>query len=61
MGLANAGITRGWTHMGPGLARQVTAEWVCGRFWNQTKLWIWSEPGLLLGYPDPLLTLHSSR
>jgi hypothetical protein len=42
---------------GPGLACQVSADRVFGRFWNRTDLFLRSQPGPLAGYPDPLLTL----
>jgi hypothetical protein len=43
--------------MGPGLARQDAAGRVFGRVWNRTELFQRSQPGLMAGYPDPLLTL----
>ena len=56
-GLAKPGETRGLTGTGLGLARQQSAGRVFGRVWKQTDLFLWSKPGPLAGYPDPLLTL----
>ena len=55
-GVAKPGKTRGLTGTEPGLDRQEAAGRVFGRFWNQTKPFFRSKPGLLAGYPDPLLT-----
>jgi len=60
-GLAKLGQTRGMTGTGPGLARQESAGRVFGRYWNRTDPILRSKPGLLAGYPDPLLTLHLGR
>jgi len=57
MGLAKPGETRGLMGTGPGLARQESAGRVFGQFWNRTDPFLLSKPGLLVGYPDPLLTL----
>jgi hypothetical protein len=56
-GLAKPVETRGLTGTGPGLARQESAGRVSGRFWNRTDPFLRSKPGLLAGYPDPLLTI----
>ena len=56
-GLAKHSKTHGITGMGKGLALQQAVGRVFGRFWKQTKPFIWSKPGPLAGYPDPLLTL----
>jgi len=57
-GLAKPGETRGLTGTGAGLARQDSAGWVFGRFWNRTYLFLRSKPGPLAGHLDPLLTLN---
>jgi len=36
---------------------QGTAAPVVGWLWNQTELLLWSQSGLLVGYPGPFLTL----
>jgi len=56
-GLAKPGKTRGLMGTGPGLARQDSAGRVSGWFSNRTDLFLGAKPGLLAGYPDPLLTL----
>jgi len=56
-GVARPGKTRGLTGTGPGLARQDAGGRIFGRFWNRTEPFIWSKPGPLAGYLDPLLTL----
>jgi len=56
-GLAKPGNTRGSTGKGEGSACQDVADRVSGWFWNQTEQFLLSEPALLAGYPDPLLTL----
>jgi len=56
-GRAKPGETCRLTGTGPGLARQESACRVFGRVWNQTDRFFWSEPGPLMGYLDPLLTL----
>jgi len=58
-GLAKRGETRSLTGTGPGLARQEAAGRVFGRVWNRTDPFLRSKPGLVAGYPDPLLTLES--
>jgi len=60
-GLAKPGETRGLTGTGPGLARQESAGRVFGQFWNWTDPFLWSKPGPLAGYPDPLLTLFTPQ
>jgi len=60
-GLAKPGETRGMTGTGPGLARQESAGQVFGWFWNRTNPFLRSKPGLLAGYPDPVLTLGLSE
>jgi len=57
MGLAKPGKTRRLTGMGQGLACRDVVGRVFGRFLNQTKSYLWSEPGPLPGYPDLLLIL----
>jgi len=61
MGLAKPGETHGLTGTGPGLACQESAGRVFGWFWNRTDPFLRSKPGLLAGYPDPLLTLVMSQ
>jgi hypothetical protein len=56
-GLAKPGKTIGLTGTGAGSARPDAAGRVFGWFGNQTEPFIWSKPGPLAGYPDPLLTL----
>jgi hypothetical protein len=56
-GLAKPRETRRLTSTGPGLARQESAGRVLGRFWTRTDPFLWTKPGPLPGYPDPLLTL----
>jgi len=46
---------------GMGLAWQEAPGHVFGRVWNRTELCFQSKPGLLAGYPDPLLTLPLSK
>ena len=57
MGLAKPGETCRLTGTGPGLAREDADGRVFERFWNRTEPFLQSEPGLLEGYPDLLLTL----
>jgi len=57
MGLAKPGKTRGLTGTGPGMACQDAVGRVVGSVSNQTELLYQSEPGLLAGYPDLLLTV----
>jgi hypothetical protein len=54
-GLAKPGKICGLMGMGPGFACQDSAGRVFGRVWNPTVQFERSEPGLLAGYPDPLL------
>jgi len=61
MGLAKPGRTCWLTGTCPGLASQDAAGQVFGLVWNRTKLLLRSEPGLLDGYPDLLLTLVVTR
>jgi len=56
-GLATPGETRGLMGTGLGLACQESAGRDFGRVMNPTNLFLWSCPGLLAGYPDPLLSL----
>jgi len=60
-GLAKRGETCGLTGTGPGLASQESADRVFGRLWTRTDRFLWSKPGPLPGYPDPLLTLFTVR
>jgi len=55
--LANPGGTCGLTGTGLDLVCQETTGRVFGRVWNQTNLFLWSKPGLLAGYPHPMLTV----
>jgi hypothetical protein len=61
MGLAKPGKARGLMGTVTGLARPEAADWVVGRFWNRTELFIWSKPGLLAGYPYPLQPLLKAQ
>jgi len=56
-GLAKPGKTRSFIGTGTGLAHQDAPGLVFGRVWNRTKLFFRFQPGPLVGYPDPLLTL----
>jgi len=56
-GLGELGKSRRLTGTGSGLACQEAAGQVFGRVWNQTDPFLWSKPGPLAGYSDPLLTL----
>ena len=56
-GLAKPGESRELRGTGCGLHRQEAAGRVFGRSWNRTEQFFRSKPGLLGGYPDPLLTL----
>jgi hypothetical protein len=56
-GLAKPSQTHGLTGLGTGLAHQVPPGRVFGQFWNQIEPLFRLKPGLLLGYPDPLLIL----
>lgn len=60
MGLANHLKSQGLTVPGLGVARHEIAGQIFGRVWNQTGPFQLLEPRLLVGYPDPLLTLASS-
>jgi len=42
---------------GSGFGPQESGSQVFGRLWNQTDPFLWSKPGPLAGYPDPLLSL----
>jgi hypothetical protein len=55
-GLAKPSKTRGLTGKCPGLAHQDPAGQVNRRVWNQTKPFLQSKPGPLVGYPHPLPT-----
>ena len=57
MNRAKPSTTCGLTGMGAGFPCQETAGWVSGQVWNQTDPFLWSKPGPLAGYPDPLVTL----
>jgi len=61
MGLAKPSETRGLMGTGRGFARQESAGRVFGRVRNRTDLFLWSKPGPLACYPDPLLTLFKPR
>jgi hypothetical protein len=56
-GLAKPGKTCVFTGTGMDLARQEAMGWVVRQLWNLTERFIQSNPGPLVGYPDPLLTL----
>jgi hypothetical protein len=55
-GVAKPGETRMLTVTGLGLAHQQSAYRVFGRVWNGTDGYLQSEPGLLAGHPNLLLT-----
>ena len=57
MGLSNQGNIHELMGQGPGLACQESVGRIFGLVWNQTDLFLWSNPSLLAGYPDPFLTL----
>jgi len=56
-GRVRPGETRRLRGTGPGLTCQESAGQVFGRVWNCIDLCFGSKPGLLAGYPDPLLIL----
>jgi len=60
-GLAKPVKTRGLKGTGPGLVRQESAGRIFGRVWNHTYPFLQSKPGLLAGYPGPLLTLVDTQ
>ena len=57
MGLAELSETHRLTGTGLGLACQESASLVFGQVWNRTDLVLQSKHGLLVGYPDTLLTV----
>jgi len=59
MGQVNPGETWGLTGTDPGLIRQESAVWGFKQVWNGTDKFLQSKPGLLVSYPDLLLTLPS--
>jgi len=61
MGLAKPGKIRRLMEAGPGLASQDAASQIFERVWNWTETFSLSEPGLLAGSPDPLLSLVTTR
>jgi hypothetical protein len=61
MGQTKPVKTRGLTRMGMDMACQETQGSVIGWVWNRTEPYLWSKPGMLGCYPDPLLTLHWAR
>jgi len=56
-GLAKLHKTRGLMGTGMGFTCEEAVGQVFGRVWNQTDPVLQSKPGLLVGYPDTLLTL----
>jgi len=56
MGPAKPGETRRFTGTGPGLDIREAAGRVSAWFWTGTEQVLRYKPGLLAGYPDPLLT-----
>ena len=58
-GLAKPGENSWFAGTGPGSARPQSAGSVMSRVWNRTDPFLRSQPGPLVGYPDPLLTLST--
>jgi hypothetical protein len=58
-GLTNPGRTTGLMGTGLRLARQQGVGQVFRLGWNQTYLFLWSQPRQLAGNPDLLLTLYN--
>ena len=57
-GLVKPGETCWLTGTSQDLAHQQSAGQDFGRVWKRTDPFLRSKPGLLAGYPNPLLTLH---
>jgi len=57
-GQVKPGKTRRLVDTCPGLAHLDAVGRVFGQFWNRMKPFFWSEPGPLVGFLDPLLTLR---
>jgi hypothetical protein len=59
MGLAKPRKSRRALSTGLGLAHATAVSRGFGWVYNRTNLFLLSKPGLLAGYPDPLLTLRT--
>jgi len=60
-GLGRPCKIRELTGMGPGLAHQGAVGRASSWFLNVTELWFITEPELLAGYPDLLLSVATSH
>ena len=60
-GLANPAKSRGLMSTDTRLTWEDPAGWVFGRLRIRKQLFSRTEPALLAGYPDPLLTLATDR